>query len=491
MLCRRRGKKEDEYMAKMKKATAWVLCAATVLSCASCSGSNASGGDTSSTTAPNNSGVMAETTTTIDDDIDNPVDVGDVTVDIGVDKEEIEPCTLKYVGNYDITTAGDIKPSVKYLEENYGCNIECKIVGSNVIMEEIAKLVQSGDSPDLMDKNDSTYPHWMSKNMYVALDDYIDLSLPQWAGLEEIIDSYEWNGKHYYYPFDYTVAPYSVIYNRGLFEEKGLDDPYELYRAGEWTWDKFKELMIDFVGDDKDSKVGFYGYFFTGFINSNGTSLISTDENGKLVNNLKSTKVEEAMNFLQSLRKEGLTNPEILNVDENPIVDGTAAFQIMGGWIFTNYAKRQKKNDSLDFFFVPIPRSDDSDEYYHSLSTFGYLIPEGSEHVKQAATFINCCRMSKVDPELKEVTKQSEMKNKKYTEEMYDFLVEFRDPTAYNCIIEEYCGFSTDTVELIKTMMNNCAFDTSAEQQSWTQMRDENYNVIQEQVDFYNAAMAS
>lgn len=460
---------------KKRKITAFILCAATVISGSSCSGNSEK-----STTA-----AATTTVTTVDDDIENPVDVGEVTVDIGVEEKEIEPCTLQYVGCYDLTTAGDIKPSVKYLEENYGCTIEVQIVGSPTIMDTIATRISSGDSPDLMDKNDSTYPHWMSKNMYSALDDYIDLSLPQWAGLEGYIDSYSWNGKHFYYPWQFSVSPEIVIYNRGLFEEMGLDDPYELYRAGNWTWDTFKQCMLDFVGDDSD-KIGMYGYYFTSFINSNGSSLVSTDENGKLVNNMKSMQVEQAMTFLNDIRKEGLTDPTVLNVEETLITDGKAAFQLMGEWIFTNYAKKQNKNDALDIFFVPIPRSPYTDEYNIAMSTFGYLVPEGAKHKAQAATFINICRMSTMDPELMAVTKVSEMKNKKYTDEVYDFRQEFKDPTKYNCFSEEYCGFSTDTVDIIKKMMNDSAIDTSAEQQSWTQMRDENFNLIQEQIDFYN-----
>ena len=91
----------------------------------------------------------------------------------------------------------------------------------------------------------------------------------------------------------------------------------------------------------------------------------------------------------------------------------------MGEWVITNYAR---KHDSLDIFFVPFPRDSQADEYYYSMSAFGYLVPAGSKLAKQASVFINCCRLSNTDEDLKATTKASIMKNKKYTDEQYDFL---------------------------------------------------------------------
>lgn len=432
--------------------------------------------------------TAAATTTTVDDDVENPVDVADISVDVGVDPDALEPCTLKYIGSYDLTKAGDIKPAYKYFQTTYGCDIEVQIVGSAEIYDTIATGIASGDSADLVDRADSTFPHFMSKNMYTALDDYIDLSAPQWEGLDEYIESYVWNGKHYYYPWSYSVSPYMCVYNRGLFEEKGLDDPYEMYQSGNWTWDTFKDSMVNFVGNDTE-KLGFYGYYATSFLNSNGVAFMDLDENGKLVNNMNSTAVEQAQNFLMDLRKQGLGSvgyKELSNVDINPVLDGSAAFQMMGGWVITNYFKEQAKDETLDIFVVPFPRSPYADEYYQSLTTFGYLVPEGSQHVEQACAFINCARISTLDPDLKETTRESEMKNKKYTDEVYDFLQEFKDPTAFKCIIDDRFGMSTETVDIIKNMLSDVAFNTE-EQPSWTQLREQYFNLIQDEIDNYNA----
>ncbi|MGN0597498.1 MAG: carbohydrate ABC transporter substrate-binding protein, CUT1 family, partial [Ruminiclostridium sp.] len=114
---------------KMKKILSALLSAAVVLSLTAC------GGDAETTTTA--------TTTTIDDDIENPVDVSDIELDTGLKEDvKIEPCTLTYIGNYDMTKAGDIKPAVKYFESTYGCEIEVSIVGYNQLEEKILLLIQ-------------------------------------------------------------------------------------------------------------------------------------------------------------------------------------------------------------------------------------------------------------------------------------------------------------------------------------------------------------
>ncbi len=108
-------------MANFKRILAGVMSCVTAVSLAACSNSatNGSGAGESDTT-------NSSTETTIDDEIENPVSVGDISIDAG---EEVEPAELEYLGCYDITTAGDVKPSYKYFSENYGCTIKCTIVG--------------------------------------------------------------------------------------------------------------------------------------------------------------------------------------------------------------------------------------------------------------------------------------------------------------------------------------------------------------------------
>ena len=477
-------------MINFKRIIAGLMAGATALSFAACSSSS-----TSSTTDSADSNNTS-TGTTIDDEIENPVSIDDISINAG---DKVEPAELQYLGCYDITTAGDVKPAYKYFSANYDCTIKCTIVGSLQILEKLTTAISSGDSPDLVDYADNTFPLIMSKNMYTPLDDYMDLSAPQWSGLEEYINKYKWNGKNYYYPWAYNVSPYFLVYNRGLYEELGIDDPKELYDEGNWTWDTMTDCIRKFIDSDVNGeRTGLYGataYAAQSIINSTGTPLISVGDDGKLVGNFDNANVDRAANFMQSLKKEGLASFQegVIDVDTVPIKDGTAAFQAMGEWIISGYARDMTKDDTLDYFFVPFPRDPSADDYYYSMTTFGYLVPAGSKYAKQASVFINCCRLSNTDEDLKATTKESIMKNKKYTDEMYDFLISFKEINNFKAVVDEPYGMDETTGQIIKDILGNTLFDLQNETyagQSWTQMREANIGAINKQIDYYNGLLS-
>ena len=477
-------------MKNFKRIFAGLMAGTTALSFAACTTESSS--STSSSTESANSTYF----TTIDDEIENPVSIDNISIDAG---DKVEPAELIYLGCYDITTAGDVKPAYKYFSANYDCTIKCTIVGSLQILEKLTTAISSGDSPDLVDYADSTFPLIMSKNMYTPLDEYMDLSAPQWSGLDGYINNYRWNGNNYYYPWAYNVSPYFLVYNRGLYEELGIEDPKELYDEGNWTWDTMTDCIRKFIDSDVNGeRTGLYGataYAAQSIINSTGTPLISVGDDGKLVGNFDNANVDRAANFMQSLKKEGLASFQegVIDVDTVPIKDGTAAFQAMGEWIISGYARDMTKDDTLDYFFVPFPRDPSADDYYYSMTTFGYLVPAGSKYAKQASVFINCCRLSNTDEDLKATTKESIMKNKKYTDEMYDFLIGFKEINNFKAIVDEPYGLDETTGQIIKDILGNTLFDLQNETyagQSWTQMREANIGAINKQIDYYNGLLS-
>ncbi|GGG23769.1 ABC transporter substrate-binding protein [Paenibacillus abyssi] len=57
------------------------------------------------------------------------------------------------------------------------------------------------------------------------------------------------------------VSIVGTYYNRDLVKKLGVQDPQELYNAGQWTWEKFLELAKAATRDtDNDGKVDTFGY---------------------------------------------------------------------------------------------------------------------------------------------------------------------------------------------------------------------------------------
>jgi multiple sugar transport system substrate-binding protein len=492
-------------MNYFRKTVAGVLTASMVLSLCACDDGGTAASSSSVATLPSTT-----TTTTENDDLVNPVDVTDIDIEPqDFSSVELDTPVLKYLGNYDITTAADIKPAWKLYEQTYASDyydeatdsyiypdgaekpIVCQIVGSAQILETLTARIQADDSPDLVDKQDNTYPYMMSKNAYEDLTPYMDMSSPQWATLQEYVDRYEYNGKHYYYPWSYTVSPQFLFYNRTLFSEYDIPDPAEQWQNDEWTWDAFLSAIQKFVSKSPEERaIGVYGAYLTdNFIASTGTMLIGRDESGKFVNNLKNADVERAATWLETnLRRTGLAMvdyySEYVNVSEVPVVNGLAAFQAMGTWVFANYCKNYSDSD---IFLVPFPRDPNADDYYYRTSTFGYLVPKGAKNVQGACCFINCCRLSLTNEELLETTKTSMMKSKKYSEEEYDFLQQFNYPENFTVVIDENYCFDTDTSAMLQNMLTNIGMDQSDSQESWTQMVESNSPIINAAIDEFNS----
>ena len=81
---------------------------------------------------------------------------------------------------------------------------------------------------------------------------------------------------------DTVAATYPLAYNKQMLEDNNLEDPRELYKRGEWTWDKFIEycqvLTQDTDGDGQIDQYGYCGYEFETFeqlMMSNGGSIAS------------------------------------------------------------------------------------------------------------------------------------------------------------------------------------------------------------------------
>ena len=92
-----------------------------------------------------------------------------------------------------------------------------------------------------------------------------------------------------------------IWYKMSVIAESGLDDPWELYQKGDWTWDKFMEMSKQFA-DSENGKYAFDGYLHIisdAFLSTTGETFITLDDNGRYKNNCKNDKIYECMDYLR------------------------------------------------------------------------------------------------------------------------------------------------------------------------------------------------
>ena len=295
-------------MKKYTKAIAGAMAlvsAVTAFSGCSGSGTPAASGATSSSTASTtgetqkqmseNEGVQSAV---------NNVSAGENYKDIKVDTK------IKWMAWWDIQEAS---PAVEVFKKLYGTpankpkgseSVDDANVFVNIRVSyaerytSLAKQIQSDDSPDCFPFEICNYPYSVYQNLFQSLDGIIDFTTDDWADYKDAIDKFNWGGKNYCPIMSLTPTSY-LWYRKSVVEEAGLDDPWELYEKGEWTWTTFMEMARKF-SDPENGKYVLDGYNpENNFVCTTGTPLVSL-EGGKLVSHMNDANIEKCLDMLRS-----------------------------------------------------------------------------------------------------------------------------------------------------------------------------------------------
>lgn len=390
----------------MKKHTFKALAlAAALLMTAGCGG----GRQPSGTTAAQDTEKKTEAATTAENAADIIFDEAEA---VEIDKDQ-PTGTIKLLIYYDLV--GSAADLVDLFESRYGGTIDQEICGSGTAyFERLGTLVAADSSPDITRYEWASFPHGISRNMYMPIDTYIDLDSDLWVGMKDIAEQFRYNGKHYYVP--YTLSSnFAINYNKCVLEEYGLNDPMELYKNGEWTWDTFRDLLRKWC-DISPDHVGYTGVGAMSFIATTGTKVIDVKDT-EIINNLESEKIVRCMEYLEDLYRLGLTGTGYVDPGE-AFVDGNTLFLGMEPtWTYGAACESlYRKNIDYDMAFVPFPRDPNADNYYIAYDSFGYMIPAGAKNIKGAVDWMTLNREEKVDPEnvAKEKAEQTDPSTKYY-----------------------------------------------------------------------------
>lgn len=364
-------------------------------------------------------------------------------------------------------------------------------------------MISSDDSPDIVRYEWQSFPTGMSKNMYEPLDGEIDLTSPLWSDMAETAENFAYKGKHYYYPYRITTN-FALNYNKKSLEEYALPDPYDLYMENNWTWDTFKQLLIDWCNAD-DSHIGYAGEGAMSFIATTGTTLVKVQKDGTAKNNIGDINVSRAMDFCQELYRNGLTHQGELGdwVSPQTWADNSDRLLFLGmnpEWTYGAAAKQvqDKKgaeddicNTVSDFAFVPFPRDPSADKYYIAYDTFGYMVAKGAKNKKGAVDWINLNRVYEtdeninankrkeaVDPEPVYYTSGKYEGYQKWAlvwdENQYDLWQDMMNPNKFSFVFDDCWGFNDD----LKTVCNTVLFDPLFHGESFTKLSAEYSPVI-------------
>ena len=493
-------------MTSTKRILSGLLAAGMILSLTACDEEPAVSGGNSAGNTPGAPAVIISVATTTSDSDENPPTDAEIKK-AGTDSytPDGNSGTIVWLGYYDLITDGSASEQYKiFNSELYGGDIEyVSTTSGTAYFEKLATMISSDDSPDIVRYEWQSFPTGMSKNMYEPLDGEIDMTSPLWSDMAETAERFAYKGKHYYYPYRITTN-FALNYNRKSLEEYALDDPYDLYMNNQWTWDTFKQLLIDWCSAD-DSHIGYAGEGAMSFIATTGTSLVKVQEDGTARNNLSDINVSRAMEYCADLYRNGLTYQNEIGDWVSPQLwaDNSDRILFLGmnpEWTYGAAAGQvQNKpgaaddicNTVSDFAFVPFPRDPQADKYYIAYDTFGYLVAKGAKNKKGALDWINLCRVYETDPAVNATKKQEAINPEpvyftsgKYEglqkwalvwdERQYDLWQDMMDPSKFSFTFDDCWGFNDD----LKTICNTILFDPMFHGESFTKLSAEYSPVI-------------
>ena len=450
------------------------------------SGGGAGGGDTETHTEATTTAVTVDLNTeTVSEEDQN-------TLDAQAEKElpdvELENKTIKWLAHYDLnpnTTAG-VSESVplNLFRTKYGGKIEWITTTWNSRYSDLSTKVLGGEGVDFFPCDTAALPKGVISGMFQPVDDYIDLSDPLWDGVKDAMEKYNFNGKHYEIVTSVS-AEQVVVYNKQTIEENGLDDPWELYKDGNWNWDTFKEMLTAYV-DPEAERYGLDGYWAEKalFLSAGVPSVESVEGNLKV--NLSDETVEKAQNYLYDLWQSGLViNREVFEWQEQPAFmgDGRELFYIIGAWaVNTAPDAWSTKIPPENLGIAPVP-SPKGSKPYQSATLDGWVICKGAANPEGVNIFSLCNRLANTNDEAIAIGDEKLKADAGWSDELIAINKEINQLAADNPVVDLATGVSTDVASITTDGGDNVGLRAAMHGVDWATNKEQIADVVKMLVD--------
>ncbi len=461
----------------IKRIIAASLAATTVFSLAACTG-----------------GEAAETTPATT--IDNPLDEEDKAAleEVGVDllTGELENKTIKWLSNWDINpdSSGKKTPvELELFQTKFGGIVEYYASDWGTRYTDLSTHVLGDTGIDFFPAGDlDGFPMGAISGMFQGFDDYVDWDSQLWSEVKPIADMFMWGDDHYIIATATTDGPV-VIFNQQTFEEYGLDNPVELFENGDWTWDTFKQLLMDYCDPDNGLN-GIDGWYTeAALMKTTGVPVVDIKD-GRLISNIGNSDVERVMNFMADLYNNNLViDKSQYDWAEQPqfIGEGKDLFYPCGLWALYGAPDTWQVKFGDDVMFVPMPRDPEADAYYLPAGVDGYFLCKGAQNPEGVIKFAECKMVANKD-ETAIAIGEAELKSTYgWTDEMVEMKQTVLDMTLENPVFDFYNGTNADITSILDSGETGIRASLQSGK-SWATTREEIGSAIAEWLEDINVA---
>ncbi len=280
---------------------------------------------------------------------------------------------IRKIGDIDEMEGYGYQITLEFMED-YDIEIEWIPMGYSEYVSKLPQMVAAGNPPDTAVMTDATALSFMYGNLVMPINDYITLEDKYWD--EDVLNNFSIDG-NYYAVNTGDIDTFFVYYNKTLFDELGLEDPYTLYKNGKWTFDKLRELAKKATTYESDkTTVSCYGigtHYKEVFALAFGGNIIDYNEGTSMYeSSLKSAATVAGLNYLKDLCKDGSMNPSVAGFTEFPFRK-IAMFVERPQHAIGNYDLLNTMKDEIGI--VPLPASPIDGKQYAASNLITNMVP--------------------------------------------------------------------------------------------------------------------
>ncbi len=279
----------------------------------------------------------------------------------------------------DVTGAETV---VSNFEKQTGIKVEWKQKAYENYDSEIVAAINSGNSPDIIRYFCPAIGRMALTQDAKSATGY-DFKGSIWD--KNVTSAYTVKGKIYGVNLKNTFnqQPMVVAYAQSTIDRYKLEDPYELWKSGKWTFDKFKEICREFKAATNNpgwmTSCHLDYMFFSNihFITFNGKEYINNTNDSKFVK-----AMQECANMRDDITCGAMREPDKLE-------NGTYLFNTDNILTFRRtdpHYSTLKGND--DLYCVPVPTQKGKTYYQHFSEYEAYGFPKGCKNGAGAYFFL-------------------------------------------------------------------------------------------------------
>lgn len=251
-------------------------------------------------------------------------------------------------------------------------------------ISKLTSLIASKKAPDIM-RAHSPSPSIWSLCQDISAAKFDDFDNDVWD--QNFMNYHTVNGKTYSFNTKLSLftGPEMLFYNRSLINKYNLEDPYKLWKAGQWTLDKFEEILRAYKKASGNAAIG--GDMIDKYlVNIYGIQGEIVFKGGKYVSNLNDSNVVTVMQRAADIvNKENLTvgwGLEEFDKGEILMFQGTAVTAKR----MNAYAQNVKSAGNLGT--VPWPTAPGSSKTVYLYGDEGFGIVKGASNPEIAPYYV-------------------------------------------------------------------------------------------------------